>query len=44
MYDKCESCGKNIEDSDDLKLFSHDGETTHTYCDECYKNRDKKII
>jgi len=39
MYDKCESCGKHIKDTDDLKLSSNDGETMHTYCKRCYEDK-----
>ncbi len=41
MYDKCEACGKWIKDASDCKLASHNGETIHTFCKECYDNRLK---
>ncbi len=43
MYDKCESCGKWIEDSNDCKLDSNDGITIKTFCKECYETRKKNI-
>ncbi len=41
MYDKCESCGKWIEDASDCKLASNDGVTIHTYCKRCYGTRSE---
>ena len=41
MYDRCESCGKSIEDSDDVKLFSNDGETIRTFCKNCYETKPR---
>ncbi|MCK4521026.1 MAG: hypothetical protein KAU20_00505 [Nanoarchaeota archaeon] len=41
MYDKCDACGKWIEDIEDCKLVSHDKSTIRTFCKKCYEDRGK---
>ena len=41
MYDKCESCGKWIEDANDCKLLSNDGTTIKTFCKDCYEKKSE---
>jgi len=36
MWNKCESCGKQIERAEDCRLTTNDGVVVHTYCLTCY--------
>ncbi len=42
MYNKCELCGKFIEDMDDCRLVQGEGGKVKTYCINCYKKRQAK--
>jgi hypothetical protein len=44
MYDKCESCGKWIEDAEDCRLVSNNNQSIITYCKECYDKRQKNRL
>ena len=39
MWNKCESCGKQIEAADDCRLSTNDGVVIHTYCFDCYTKK-----
>ncbi len=41
MYNKCESCSKQITVAEDCRLTTNDGVSIHTYCRSCY-NRHKE--
>lgn len=42
MYNKCDLCGKFIEEMDDCKLVQGDEGNIKTYCISCYKKRQVK--
>ena len=42
MYNKCDLCGKFIEDMDDCKLVQGEEGKVKTYCINCYKKRQAK--
>jgi len=37
MWNKCESCNKQIDSASDCRLSTNDGVKIHTYCKECYE-------
>ena len=41
MWNRCESCGKNIESAEDCRLSTNDGRTIHTYCLACFSQKKK---
>ncbi|MBS3098008.1 hypothetical protein J4209_04400 [Candidatus Woesearchaeota archaeon] len=39
MWNKCESCGKQIGSAEDCRLSTNDGVIIHTYCRNCYEKK-----
>ena len=43
MYNKCESCGRQITAAEDCRLTTNDGIVVHTYCRPCYERGKENI-
>jgi len=44
MFNRCESCGKNIDSAEDCRLSTNDGKIIHTYCKLCYEMHQSQKV